>query len=86
LRYYKEKWVIIRTIGCWIQVVSATLYDSPESPVPSSCCGIRNQIVGAYALIGFGAVVTKDVPPFAGNPARLVGILDKKGNRKIDID
>ncbi len=43
-------------------------------------CGIT---VGAFALIGAGAVVTKDVPPFAkmtGNPARQAGWVDKEGN------
>jgi len=37
-----------------------------------------------YALIGSGWVVTKDVPPFSlviGNPARVVGMVDKMGNR-----
>ena len=36
-------------------------------------CGIT---VGAYALVGAGSVVTKDVPPYAlmlGTPARLAG-------------
>ena len=44
-------------------------------------CGIT---IGEYALIGSGAVVTKDVPPYSivvGNPARVVGKVDKKGNR-----
>ncbi len=43
-------------------------------------CGIT---IGEYSLIGSGAVVTKDVPPFSlvvGNPGRVVGKLDKKGN------
>ena len=43
-------------------------------------CGVT---IGEYALIGSGAVVTKDVPPYSlvvGNPARIVGKVDKKGN------
>ena len=43
-------------------------------------CGVT---IGEYALIGSGAVVTKDVPPYSlvlGNPARVVGKVDKKGN------
>jgi len=39
--------------------------------------------IGRYALVGAGAVVTKDVPDHAlvvGNPARIVGSVDKDGN------
>jgi UDP-2-acetamido-3-amino-2,3-dideoxy-glucuronate N-acetyltransferase len=46
-------------------------------------CGIR---VGAYALIGAGAVVTHDVADHAlvvGNPARTVGWVGRSG-RKLD--
>lgn len=39
-------------------------------------------IIGEYALVGAGSVVTKDVPDFAlvlGNPARVCGRVDKSG-------
>jgi UDP-2-acetamido-3-amino-2,3-dideoxy-glucuronate N-acetyltransferase len=44
-------------------------------------CGVR---IGAYAFIGAGAVVTKDVAPFAlvvGNPARQIGWVSEYGHR-----
>ena len=43
-------------------------------------CGVT---IGEYALIGSGAVVTKDIPSYSlavGNPAKIVGKVDKKGN------
>lgn len=44
-------------------------------------CGIE---IGRYAFIGAGAVVTKDVPPYAlvvGNPARQTGWMSEFGHR-----
>ena len=44
-------------------------------------CGIT---IGEYAMIGSGAVVTKDVPAYhlvLGNPARIISRIDKYGNR-----
>ncbi|RYZ95469.1 MAG: N-acetyltransferase [Sphingobacteriaceae bacterium] len=44
-------------------------------------CGI---VIGEYALIGAGAVVTKDVAAYAlvvGNPARQIGWVNKEGNK-----
>lgn len=45
-------------------------------------CGIR---LGKHCLIGAGAVVTKDVEPYAvmvGNPARKIKTIDEKGEMK----
>lgn len=47
--------------------------------------------IGEYALIGAGSVVTKDVPPHSlvkGNPARIVGEVDKKGKviKRYDLN
>ena len=44
-------------------------------------CGVT---IGQFAMIAAGAVVTKDVAPFAliaGNPARQIGIVDEAGRR-----
>lgn len=44
-------------------------------------CGVE---IGAYAMVGAGSVVLRDVAPFAlvvGNPARLIGYVDKAGVR-----
>ena len=43
-------------------------------------CGVT---IGEYALVGAGAVVTKDVPPYSlvyGTPARVLGKVDMEGN------
>lgn len=40
--------------------------------------------IGQYAMVGAGAVVTKDVPPYAivvGNPARIIGYVDSNRER-----
>ena len=48
-------------------------------------CGHK---IGAYAFIGAGAVVTKDVPAYAlvvGNPSRQIGWMSRNGKR-LDFD
>jgi len=48
-------------------------------------CGV---VIGEYAMVAAGAVVTKDVAPFtlvAGNPARPVAIIDEAGNKVKDL-
>ena len=43
---------------------------------------IAGVIIGKYAMVGAGAVVTKNVPDYAlvvGNPARVVGRVDENG-------
>jgi UDP-2-acetamido-3-amino-2,3-dideoxy-glucuronate N-acetyltransferase len=49
-------------------------------------CGLE---IGAYALIGAGALVTKDVPERAlviGNPSRIVGWLNEDGTKMSEVD
>jgi UDP-2-acetamido-3-amino-2,3-dideoxy-glucuronate N-acetyltransferase len=46
-------------------------------------CGCH---IGKYAMVGAGAVVTKDVPPYAlvvGNPARQTGWVSELGHRLV---
>ena len=44
--------------------------------IAANCCVLRGVRIGNGAIIGAGAVVTKDVPPYAivvGVPGRIIG-------------
>jgi len=48
---------------------------------------IAGVTIGKYAMVGAGSVVTKDIPDnslVVGNPAKIVGKVDKDGNIKRD--
>ena len=47
---------------------------------------VAGHTLGEFCMIGAGAVVTKDIPPYAlviGNPARQAGWVGRKGERLI---
>lgn len=62
---------------------------SHNSSIGANATVLSGLTVGSFALIGAGAVVTKDVPSYAvvtGNPARIAGWVDEKGNKLSRLD
>jgi UDP-2-acetamido-3-amino-2,3-dideoxy-glucuronate N-acetyltransferase len=54
----------------------------PGASLGANCTILPGVTIGRRAMVGAGAVVTKDVPPNAivvGNPARIVGYVDAGG-------
>lgn len=67
--------------------VSATLIKRGAS-IGANATIVCGTTVGEYAMIAAGAVVTRDVEPYAlvmGNPARRVATVDKQGN-KVSVE
>ena len=76
-RAFSKDWQITKTVlrkGCSIGANATIL------------CG---NVIGAYSMVAAGAVVTHDVAPFSlvmGNPARIIGIVCKKGHRMKQVN
>ncbi len=76
-RAFLDDWKVTKTIlrkGCSVGA-NATII-----------CG---NVIGAYSMVGAGAVVTQDVAPFSlvmGNPARIIGMVCKKGHRMDQVN
>lgn len=65
----------------WILVPTRIGYGSALGANSVIVCGVT---IGKWAMVGSGAVVTRDVPDYGlvvGNPARLIGYVDPAGNR-----
>ncbi|WP_040338451.1 WxcM-like domain-containing protein [Candidatus Blastococcus massiliensis] len=61
----------------------------PGASLGANCTILPGVSIGRHAMVGAGAVVTKDVPPNAivvGNPARIVGYVDADlGEPEVDV-
>lgn len=53
----------------------------------ANCTIVCGNIIGKHSLIGAGAVICKDVEPYSiivGNPGKKIGVIDEKGNKKVN--
>jgi UDP-2-acetamido-3-amino-2,3-dideoxy-glucuronate N-acetyltransferase len=69
-RAFSESWEVVKTLV------------KRGASIGAHATIICNTTLGEYCMIGSGAVVTRDVPPYGlvvGNPARLVGFVCKCG-------
>lgn len=67
----------------WVITPTLVRYGASIGTNAVLVCGIT---VGRWAMIGAGAVVTRDVPDYGlvvGNPARLIGYVDEAGTRRL---
>ncbi|MEX1078672.1 MAG: acyltransferase [Homoserinimonas sp.] len=67
------------------EAVGVTVHEGASIGAKSVC--IAPLVIGAWALIGSGSTVVKDVPSFAlvvGNPARRIGWVGKAGQPLVE--
>jgi UDP-2-acetamido-3-amino-2,3-dideoxy-glucuronate N-acetyltransferase len=65
----------------WVVAKTRVGYGASIGANATIVCGVT---IGRWAMIGSGAVVTKDVPDYAvvvGNPAHVIGRVDEEGRR-----
>lgn len=71
----------------WSVVTSKPIKICDDAWIGMSVIILKGVTIGEGAIVGAGSVVTKDVPAWtvvAGNPAKVVKVLDKKpANKKI---
>jgi acetyltransferase-like isoleucine patch superfamily enzyme len=71
-RAFNSDWRITKT---WVK---------KGASLGANCTIICGIVIGEYAMVAAGSVVTKDVPPYSlvvGNPARVVAKIDKAGDK-----
>lgn len=71
----------LKKISDWIASPTLVKYGASIGANATIVCGVT---LGEWCMVGAGAVVTKDVPPYAlvqGNPARIIKMLN---NQKKD--
>jgi UDP-2-acetamido-3-amino-2,3-dideoxy-glucuronate N-acetyltransferase len=74
-----------KTTFLYIQEYLETIVERGAS-IGANSTIVCGNIIGRYAFVGAGAVVTKDVKPFAlvvGNPARQTGWMSEYGHKLI---
>lgn len=71
----------LKSADDWVITETRVKYGSAIGANATIVCGVT---IGKWAMIGSGAVVTKDVPDYGlvvGNPARLIGYVTPEGTR-----
>lgn len=75
----------LKSADDWVVTPTLVKYGASIGAGSVIVCGIT---IGEFALVGAGAVVTKDVPPYAlvyGNPAHLQGYVCRSAHRLRDV-